>query len=131
MQIGIDARLMYHQPAGISRYTRRIVKAIATLNQTDDFTVFQHRRHSEPLVGQPNFRRATLFAPVHSRLEQFMLPLELMRFGLDLFHSADFIPPLHTRVPTVITVHDLAFLHWPHFLTKDSAAYYGQIDRAV
>jgi glycosyltransferase involved in cell wall biosynthesis len=31
----------------------------------------------------------------------------------------------------VITVHDLAFLHWPHFLTKDSAAYYGQIDRAV
>jgi glycosyltransferase involved in cell wall biosynthesis len=50
---------------------------------------------------------------------------------LDLLHSTDFIPPLYTTVPTVITVHDLAFLHWPHFLTKDSAAYYGQIDRAV
>lgn len=131
MHIGIDARLMYHQPAGISRYTRRITKAIATLNQTDTFTIFQHRRHTEPLVEQANFRRATLYAPVHSRLEQFMLPVELMRFGLDLYHSADFIPPLNTRVPTVITVHDLAFLHWPHFLTKDSAAYYGQIDRAV
>jgi len=31
----------------------------------------------------------------------------------------------------VITVHDLAFLHWPHFLTETSAAYYGQIDRGV
>jgi glycosyltransferase involved in cell wall biosynthesis len=31
----------------------------------------------------------------------------------------------------VITVHDLAFLHWPHFLTEASAAYYGQIDRAA
>lgn len=131
MQIGIDARLMFHHPAGISRYTRRIIKAIATLNQTDQFTVFQHRRHTEPLVEQNNFRRATLYAPVHSRLEQVMLPLELMRFRMDLLHSPDFIPPLQTRIPTVITVHDLAFLHWPHFLTKDSAAYYGQIDRAV
>ena len=34
-------------------------------------------------------------------------------------------------MPTVITVHDLAFLHWPHFLTQDSASYYGQIDRGV
>jgi glycosyltransferase involved in cell wall biosynthesis len=50
---------------------------------------------------------------------------------LDLLHSTDFIPPLYSTVPAVITVHDLAFLHWPHFLTKTSAAYYGQIDRAV
>jgi glycosyltransferase involved in cell wall biosynthesis len=57
--------------------------------------------------------------------------MELLRFPLDLYHSTDFIPPLHAAMPTVITVHDLAFLHWPHFVTKDSAAYYGQIDRAV
>lgn len=60
-----------------------------------------------------------------------MLPLELARFRLDLLHSTDFIPPLRSSVPTVITVHDLAFLHWPHFLTQDSASYYGQIDRGV
>ncbi len=131
MQIGIDARLVYHQPAGISRYTRHLMRAISKINREDDFIVFQHRRHTEPLISMPNFRRATLFAPVHTRLEQFMLPLELMRFPLDLLHSTDFIPPLRASLPTVITVHDLAFLHWPHFLTKDSAAYYGQIDRGV
>ncbi len=131
MQIGIDARLVYHQPAGISRYTRYLMRAISEINRDDDFIVFQHRRHTEPLISKPNFRRATLFAPVHTRLEQLMLPLELMRFSLDLLHSTDFIPPLHASLPTVITVHDLAFLHWPHFLTKDSAAYYGQIDRGV
>ncbi len=131
MQIGVDARLMYHQPAGISRYTWHLLHALAKLNQRDTFTIFQHRKHRPPLIAQPNFRRATLFAPVHTRLEQFMLPLELLLHPLDLLHSPDFIPPLHAAVPTVITVHDLAFLHWPHFLTKDSAAYYGQIDRAV
>ncbi len=131
MRIGVDARLMHHQPAGISRYTWHLLHAMAAIDHTDDFVVFQHRRHRDPLISQTNFRRATLFAPAHGKLEQTILPVELLRFQLDLIHSTDFIPPLRSPVPAVITVHDLAFLHWPHFLTKNSAAYYGQIDRAV
>jgi glycosyltransferase involved in cell wall biosynthesis len=131
MRIGIDARLMFHQPAGISRYTGHLLHAMAKLNKTDEFIIFQHRKHRLPLITQANFRRSTLYTPVHHRFEQFLLPIELARYALDLLHSTDFIPPLHSPTPAVITVHDLAFLHWPHFLTTDSAAYYGQIDRAV
>jgi len=131
MRIGIDARLMYYQPAGISRYTWHLLHALADLNPNDEFLVFQHYKHRPPLISQPNFRRSTLYTPAHHRLEQWVLPLELLRHSLDLLHSTDFIPPLRSSVPAVITVHDLAFLHWPHFLTTDSAAYYGQIDRAV
>jgi glycosyltransferase involved in cell wall biosynthesis len=131
MRIGVDARLMHHQPAGISRYTWHLLQALANLNREDEFIVFQHRRHQTPLITQANFRRGTLYSPVHRPLEQWLLPLELLRFPLDLLHSTDFIPPLHSPIPAVITVHDLAFLHWPHFITKASAAYYGQIDRAV
>ncbi len=131
MRIGVDARLMHHQPAGISRYTWHLLNALAQIDRDNEFVVFQHRKHRDPIIRQPNFRRATLYAPAHSRLEQIMLPIELLPYRLDLLHSTDFIPPLHSPTPTVITVHDLAFLHWPHFVTKDSAAYYGQIDRAV
>ena len=99
MQIGIDARLMYHQPAGISRYTRYLLRAMARIDQTDEFVVFQHRRHPEPVLQADNFRRSTLYAPVHTRLEQFMLPIELARFRLDLLHSTDFIPPLARPCP--------------------------------
>ena len=38
----------------------------------------------------------------------------------DVFHSPDFIPPLRARGPSVITIHDLAFLIYPHFLTKEA-----------
>lgn len=131
MRIGIDARLSYHQPAGISRYTWYLLRALAQLNQHDEFVVFQHRKHREPLIDQSNFHRSTLYAPVHRGIEQLLLPFELFWQSLDLIHSTDFIPPLYSPVPAVITVHDLAFFHWPNFLTKDSAAYYGQIDRAV
>ncbi len=131
MRIGVDVRLMHHQKAGISKYSWHLLHTFAQLDLDDEFILFQHRKQSEPVVQAPNFRRATLFAPVHTRLEQYMLPVELARFPLTLLHSTDFIPPIYARVPTVITVHDLAFLHYPHFLTTKSAAYYGQIDRAV
>lgn len=131
MRIGVDARLMHHQPAGISRYTWHLLHAMAAINYSDEFVIFQHRKDREPLITQENFRRATLYAPVHGRVEQLMLPLELARHQLDLIHSTDFIPPLRSPTPAVITVHDLAFLHWPHLVTKASAAYYGQIDRGV
>ncbi|MBV7333098.1 glycosyltransferase family 4 protein [Chloroflexi bacterium TSY] len=137
--------MFYHQPAGISNYTLNLLQAFADLQSVQsnhvqkdgldisdlEFLVFQHRRHSAPLIDSPNFRRVTVYSPTHTKLEQLSLPLELLRFSLDLLHSTDFIPPLYALVPAVITVHDLAFLHWPHFLTEDSAAYYGQIDRAV
>jgi glycosyltransferase involved in cell wall biosynthesis len=131
MRIGVDVRLMHYQPAGISRYTWHLLQALAELDTTDAFVILQHPRHRSPLIQQPNFRRATLFAPVHHRFEQYLLAPDLLRFRLDLLHSTDFIPPLYSAVKSVITVHDLAFLHYPHFLTAESAAYYGQIDRAI
>jgi len=131
MRIGVDARLMHHQKAGISKYTWHLLQALANLDLADEFIIFQHRKQRMPVLAHANFRRATLYAPVHSKLEQYMLPLELLRHQLDLLHSTDFIQPLHAHLPSVITVHDLAFLHYPHFLTAKSAAFYGQIDRAV
>jgi len=131
MKIGVDARLIYHQPAGISRYTVHLLQALARLEHDHNFLVLQHRKQKDPIFSCGKFQHAILRAPVHTFLEQMMLPLELLPHSLDLLHCTDFIPPLYSPIPTVITVHDLAFLHWPHFLTKDSAAYYGQIDRAV
>lgn len=140
MRIGVDSRLMYHQPFGISIYTLNLLRSFAELNESTnglpidnpvEYVVFQHRRHKTPIIEMPHFERATLYSPAHGKLEQYMLPWELRLHKIDLLHSTDFIPPLRSPIPTVITVHDLAFLHWPHFLTADSAAYYGQIDRAV
>jgi glycosyltransferase involved in cell wall biosynthesis len=131
MQIGIDARLTYHQRAGISRYTLHLLEELACLDRENEYVVFQHRKQPEPLINAPNFQRRTLYTPVHTRAEQIMLRLELMLHPLDLLHSTDFIPPLYSPIPSVITVHDLGFLRWPHFLTEDNATYYSQIDRAV
>jgi len=132
LNIGIDARLVYFRQAGIGWYTIRLTQALAQIDTHNTYWLLQHRRHLTPLVSAPNFRRVGMWAPPHHPLEQFVLRFELHKVNLDVLHSPDFIPPLQfNSVHRVITVHDLAFLRYPHLLTKSSARYYGQIDRAV
>jgi glycosyltransferase involved in cell wall biosynthesis len=131
MRIGIDARLVYYRQAGISQYTVRLLEQLAEVAEDDDFVVFQSRRDRSRLVDRPSFHKRSLWTPPHHRLEQLVLPLELATSDLDVLHSPDFIPPFRRNCKSVITIHDLNFLLYPHFLTPQSASYYGQIDQAV
>ncbi|MGI5917744.1 MAG: glycosyltransferase family 4 protein [Anaerolineae bacterium] len=131
MRIGIDARLIHYQQAGISRYTLQLIEALARCDSDDEFYILQSFRSKKPILDRPNFVRKQLFTPSHHPLEQLTLPIELSTKGLDVLHSPDFIPPFRRNCRSVITIHDLAFLLYPHVLTKDSARYYGQIDEAV
>lgn len=134
MRIGIDARIIYYTKAGIGQYTINLTRALAQLASDAEFILLQHRKDPVPFVSQDSVSRFGVLTPSHHRLEQMMLALELplRRLDIDLLHSPDFIPPLHVNnFKSVITVHDLAFLVWPHFLTADGARYYGQIDQAV
>ena len=131
MRIGIDARLIYYTNAGISQYTLRLIQGLAEIDHKDEFLILRDRRDSLIITDNHNFKRINLWTPSHHRFEQWGLRFELPSLGLDLLHSPDFIPPFHRNFKSVITIHDLAFLLYPHFLTQDSARYYGQIDQAV
>jgi glycosyltransferase involved in cell wall biosynthesis len=131
MRIGIDARLVYYSQAGIGQYILHLVDGLAQVDTENDYVLLQSRKDDTTILDQPNFRRVSLWTPSHHRLERYSLNVELMRLGLDVLHSPDFIPPHRPSCHSVITVHDLAFLLYPHFLTKESARYYGHIDEAV
>ncbi len=131
MRIGIDARLVFYNRAGIGEYIIQLTEALASLEPPDDiFLLLQSRKDKGAIVNSNGFLRKSLWTPSHNRFEQITLSFEISRLGLDLLHSPDFIPPFNRNCKSVITIHDLAFLLYPHFLTKESARYYGQIDQA-
>ncbi len=131
MRIGIDARLVYYSQAGIGQYILHLVNSLAEVDRENEYVLLQSRKDDTTILRQPNFRRVSLWTPSHHYLERYSLNIELMRLGLDVLHSPDFIPPHKPSCKSVITVHDLAFLLYPHFLTRESARYYGHIDQAV
>lgn len=132
MRIGIDARLVFYSKAGIGQYIIHLTRALANLETPDDhFVLLQSRKDKTKIIENYSFSRASLWTPSHHRLEQPALRVETSRKGLDLLHSPDFIPPFRRNYKSVITVHDLAFLLYPQFMTAEAARYYGQIDHAV
>jgi glycosyltransferase involved in cell wall biosynthesis len=139
MRIGFDARLVFYQQAGIGQYILHLVQGLARLLKPHDpgEKTSQHElwvlrsRKARPLSLPAWVHQAKLWTPSHHRFESTALRIELTGKRLDLLHSPDFIPPFGGRFRSVITIHDLNFVHYPQFLTPESARYYGQIHQAV
>lgn len=131
MRIGIDARLNAYRQGGIAQYTRQLVAAMAAEAPADSFVALQHISQSRPLALAPNVRRAAMLTPPHNRFEQWSLPAEIWPRRLDLVHWPDFVAPRRRPCPAVITIHDLAFLHFPEILDADARRFYGQVRAAA
>lgn len=133
MHIGIDCRLPYYQRGGISQYILHLLPALAALDSENQYTLFHSRKDGRSYVpSTSNFRRRNLWTPCHHRLERWALAAELLPHRLDVLHSPDFIPPQWGARRRIITVHDLNFIYYPQFLTRESMRYYAdQIEWAV
>ena len=132
MRIGIDTRIVHYSGGGIRAYTLHLLDALAALDQTTDYRVLHSRREARPSLPGSNFRPVSCWTPSHHRFERWAFGAEIARLRCDLLHSPDFIPPANGYRRSIITVHDLTFLHYPEFLTAESQRYYnGQIEWAV
>lgn len=130
MRLGFDVRLTYYTGGGIAKYIRRLAEHLPQMEPAHTYFHFYRRRPTEVLARRA--RRVACFTPAHHPLETWALGAEIWPHRLDLFHSPDFIPPRWGAKRFVITVHDLAFLRYPQFLTTESRRYYnGQIQYAV
>jgi glycosyltransferase involved in cell wall biosynthesis len=120
MQIAIDYTPAVHQRAGIGRYTRGLVQALASLDTENQYTLLVLGRtgaHFIPATLPTNFRLR--FAPISDRWATVLwyrlnlpLPVELFSGRADLFYGPSFtLPP--TFAPSLLTVHDLSFLRYP------------------
>ena len=128
MRIAIDARLNAYRTGGIPQYTRQLMAALADVATDDQIISLQHRDHLRPLVVAPNVARHPLFTPPHHRFERWVLPLEVLITRPDVLHFPDFIAPRYRFCPTVVTIHDLAFMRYPDILDRAAAAYYRQVE---
>jgi len=126
MRIGIDARIAHYARGGIRNYVLHLLDALALLDVDTDYYVLHSRKGRPPPLAGRNLHPVACWTPSHHRLERWALGFEVARLGLDLLHTVDFIPPALGTRRSVITVHDLNFLHYPQFLTAESRCYYNQ-----
>lgn len=129
--VGIDYTAACEQRAGIGRYVRELVGALATIDPETRYRLFVAgaTRNTLPAAPGPNFSwRPTRitprwFARLWYRL-QVPLPVECFVGRVPLFHATDFtLPPTLPGVKTILTVHDLSFVRAPETTTPVLKAY--------
>ena len=134
--VGIDYTAAYEQGAGIGRYVRELIRALAAHDSVTPYRLFVAGASREALPPQPgpNFTwRPTRitprwFARIWHRL-QIPLPVETFVGRVNLFHATDFtLPPVLPGVKTLLTIHDLSFVRAPETTTPVLKAY---LDRVV
>jgi glycosyltransferase involved in cell wall biosynthesis len=124
-RIGIDYTAGIHQSAGIGRYTREMVNALATVTPGNGFKpqyrlfVADQDRNFGPSLPGTNFTwcpsRLTerWLARLWYRL-RLPLPIQYWTGPLNLFHATDFVlPPVKRGTRTIVTIHDLSFVRRP------------------
>ena len=110
----------------------RALGQAALAGQTEHrFTAFVHAAK----LGSPGVELAVSRLPLErpeARIawEQSVLPLELVRRKAHIVHGLVNVLPLATRVPGVVTVHDLAFVRTPETLPPLKRAYLTRLSAA-
>ena len=134
--IGIDYTAAYEQGAGIGRYVRELIRALAAEDPATPYRLFVAGASSGALAPSPgpNFTwRPTRISPLwFARLWHRLrlpIPVQLFTGRVRLFHATDFtLPPTLPGTPTLLTVHDLSFVRAPETTTPVLKAY---LDRVV
>lgn len=121
-RVGINAHLLSgeagYRRAGIHQYIAQTVANLPPGEGAYDYTLFTR---FQPSWKRPDVTVVPTSWPTEKRWvrilwEQSAWPLAAARREMDLLHSMAFVTPLWSPCPTVVTVYDLSFLHYPdHF----------------
>lgn len=138
MRIGFDAKRAFLNKAGLGNYSRNTLAGLNKYFPQNQYVLFT------PEVQSGLFKEHLFFetvAPdnklkrlVNSYWRAFLLTGEINRNNLDLFHglSNELPAGIHkSKVPAVVTIHDLIFLNLPGlYRTLDRKIYFRKVKYA-
>lgn len=124
MRIGIDARKI--ADFGIGTYIRGLLRALVAAGGDDTYVAFAPERLAHHLPA--GVEHIVVDAPHYSIHELVAIGRAVDRSRIDLFHAPHYVVPF-TKVPLVVTIHDLIHLRHANPLARMYARQ--MISRAV
>ena len=113
MRVGIDARKI--ADFGIGTYIRGLLYGLVAAGGGDTYVAFAPKRVA-PLLP-PGVEHVEVDSPHYSLRELVSVGRAVDRSAIDLFHAPHYVVPF-TRVPFVVTIHDLIHLRHPSAVAR-------------
>jgi len=115
MRIGIDATSIFLRKGGIGYYTYNLLEHLTQINTENEYILFKttHQQTETPIpfLMRPNLK--ILYTA--KSLQKWRSHKE----RIDLYHGTNFRLRGRGKIGNVVTIHDLAFKVYPHFLKKN------------
>lgn len=119
MIVGFDATTLSGRMSGVGYYTARLMESLANGagdGQLDRLVVLSNRSVPVPRGGRVELYDRRRFR-VRSVWMQLLLPRILADLKPDLVHFTNYLAPLASRVPYVVSFHDMTLALFPGFHT--------------
>lgn len=130
MRIALDCTPLLGQRTGIGRYTASLLSELVSVAAGDSLTATAFTFRGRGRLGGEVPRGVSVAAPpLPARALRALWaagntpPVEWLTGSIDLFHATNFVLPPTRRARGVLTVHDLAYLKYPHTVARASLDY--------
>ncbi len=111
-RIAIDARFYGTGHTGLGRYTTNVLKYLPKYLQGQTLKVLLRDAEYDNFPGGKNIEKIHAEIPHYSLAEQLKLPSLLSSISSDLLYTFHFNAPILTKIPIIVTVHDLIKSHF-------------------
>lgn len=134
MRIGFNGRYIQKTLSGIEYYLLNLVQSLARIDKANEYFLFLNRQPFVDIEAGNYLTDSSIQLrisrwPSKTRLARLSwdyaaLNSDLLKEKIDIFHGPSFSIPLIKTCPSVVTVHDLAFIHQPDSYTRLNRYYF-------
>lgn len=126
MKIGFDAKRAAQNRTGLGNYSRFVVRILSQLQADNEYHLYVPRRNRTPYLQEiPTLKALRLHFPARGMWRRLAslwrvwgVTADIRADGMDIYHGLSNELPLNIRragCRTVVTVHDLIFIHCPEY----------------
>ena len=127
LAVGMNLLYLIESSGGSGRYARELIRGLLAVEPETRITCFVGPTAPASLFDEDwagrvdwvNLRLGRAGSPVRLVPELGAIPVLAARQGLDVVHGpANLVPPVSPRVPTVVTLLDLIWIHFPKTMAR-------------
>ena len=142
MRIGFDAKRAFSNNTGLGNYSRDAIRILSDYFTDNKYFLYTPKNNNNPRLSFIADRKNTFIRTPESLLDRALKTYwrsksvvnDLFTNKIDIFHGLSNELPIaieNTSIKTVVTIHDLIFIRYPHlFKTIDRKIYYRKFKSA-
>jgi len=128
-KILFNGLLLNRQPSGVQYSIHHLIKSLSYLNNEIQFELLVSGQYDGDIQKSPNLKITNLGSKVGSRMsriyfENVLLPAYFRAGEFDLYHAPGYTLPLYSRMPSLVTIHDLIAIDHPALCQNETALYF-------